>query len=236
MTVSTITLYSGTVPNPFIQGASAFSTNAVDWTTYQANTLVSNINTSIGEFNADFVLVNDYKDAAAASASSASGFADDSETSAQASASSANYQGEWSTLTGAYNKGISVSNDGAFWRLNVDLMDITASEPSGSNSDWVFSSGTRWQEVTASTPLAANSQVTVYATVGAVDLTQPTFAKNDFIVVESDPSSTEIVRLLNPSNTLIGKKGVIAAGDNLVLEPGETVHFVARTSNILKAV
>lgn len=236
MAVSTITLYSGDVPNPFTQDASTFSANAVDWTTYQANVLVSSINTSIGEFNIDFGLVNKAKDDAETAATNAANSAAESDVSAQVSASSAGYKGEWSTLTGAANKPYSVSHNGAFWQLANDLTDVTLSEPSGANSDWVFASGTRWQELTTSATAAANSMVTVYATSGAVDVTQPTFKKNDFLVVNNDPSSTQEVRILNPNNTIVGVRSSITAGDNIVIAPGSTVHLVARTPNILKAV
>lgn len=236
MAVSTITLYGGSVPDPFTQDATTFSTNAVAWTTYQANTLVSDINTSIGEFNIDFGLVNTAKDDAETAAVNSANSATESATSAQVSASSANYKGEWSAQTGAANKPYSVSHNGAFWQLANNLVDITLSEPSGSNSDWVFASGTRWQELTSSATVAANSMVTVYATSGAVDVTQPAFVKNDFLVVNNDPSSSQTVRILNPSNTVTGIKGSISAGDNIVIAPGSTVHLVARTTNILKVV
>ena len=47
MTVPLITLYSGVIPNPNTQSAEDFSTNAVDWTGYQADTLAVDMNASI---------------------------------------------------------------------------------------------------------------------------------------------------------------------------------------------
>ena len=229
MTVSTITEYGGTVPDPFTQAAGAFSTNAVNWTTYQANTLVSSINTSIGEFNIDFGLVNNAK----ADAETAATNADNSATTAL---SASNFKTEWSTLTGALNTPASVYHDGAFWQLMTNLADVTASEPSPTNTDWQYYSGTRWLSYTASATLNANSQNFIEATGAASDFTQPTFSVGDFIVISNSKASTETVRLLNPSNTLVFEKGIVSAGDNLIINAGSTIHLYARTSTILEAV
>lgn len=152
----------------------------------------------------------------------------------QDAAASANYEGVWSSLTGAYNKGISVFNDGAFWRLNVNLADITASEPSPANVDWAFDSGTRWLSYTASFTANANSISYILATSAAVDITQPTFTANDFVVFKNSSDSTQTVKILNPSNTLVFRNGSITAGDNAVINPGDTVSLLARTSTILE--
>lgn len=66
------------------------------------------------------------------------GYKNDAETSAQAAAASGNFEGQWSTLTGAYSKGISVAHVGTSWRLINDVADITASEP-GVSADWLMS-------------------------------------------------------------------------------------------------
>lgn len=48
----------------------------------------------------------------------------------------ANFKGQWSTLTGALNKPAAVSNGGLFWLLLNDLANVTTSEP-GMTNDWV---------------------------------------------------------------------------------------------------
>lgn len=48
----------------------------------------------------------------------------------------ANYSGVWSSLTGALNIPSSVFHNDTFWMLLGDIADVTASEPSGANSDW----------------------------------------------------------------------------------------------------
>lgn len=48
----------------------------------------------------------------------------------------ANYKGQWSTLTGALNKPAAVGHGGLFWLLVNNLANVTTSEP-GMTNDWV---------------------------------------------------------------------------------------------------
>lgn len=152
----------------------------------------------------------------------------------QDSASSANYVGEWADQTGAANKPYSTSNNGAIYGLVNNLADVTLSEPSPNNADWFFISGTRWLSYASSFTANANSINYILATGAAVDITQPTFTANDFVVFKNSVDSTQTVRLLNPSNTFIFRNGSITAGDNAVINPGDTVSLLARTSTILE--
>jgi len=56
--------------------------------------------------------------------------------SASTAEATANNKGAWSALTGALNIPASVNHDGDVWALNVNLADVTASEPAPANSDW----------------------------------------------------------------------------------------------------
>ena len=232
MTVPLITEYPGVVPDPFgSQDASAFSVNSFTFTKWQADDLGPDFNASINQFNIDVATVN--SDAADAAES-----ATDAESSAQNAASSANFAGSWSTLTGAYSKGVTVFDNGAYWGLLVDLVDITLSQPTATNSDWAFKSGNRWQNVTASMTLAVNSQVQVLSDTAATDadFTLPTFAINDFFVLFNSNESTEVVRIVKPGVEVFGKRGTIVAGDNITIQAGDTIHLVARTLTKLEVV
>jgi len=55
---------------------------------------------------------------------------------AQAAVASANYKGEWSTLTGALAIPASVSHNDAVWILTENLADVTAAEP-GVDARWL---------------------------------------------------------------------------------------------------
>ena len=163
-----------------------------------------------------------------------------SETNAAASELAAqsvsSFKGLWSSLTGAINKPATVYHKGAYWALVNNLANVALSEPSVT-ADWLFSNGTRWSPlVTAGYTLNANQLLPVLATATPVDLTQPTFAAGDFVIIHNSPASTNTVRILNPSRTILGKNGTVIAGDNLVLAKGDAVHLYARTSTILEVI
>ena len=83
---------------------------------------------------ADITYNNSIESQSSAAASAAS--AAESEQSARDSEASANYVGLWSDLTGSLSIGVSTGHEGGIWRLNVNLADVTASEPSLTNADW----------------------------------------------------------------------------------------------------
>lgn len=101
-------------PATFITRADAFLAALV--------TMQSELNTSIGAMNTDIAGVN--ADATAAANSAASAIA------------AANFKGNWSDLTGALDIPAAVAHSGGVWVLLEDLPDVTASEPSGANTDW----------------------------------------------------------------------------------------------------
>jgi hypothetical protein len=78
---------------------------------------------------------------ASTSASNAASSASDAQDYKNAAQAFANYEGDWSGLTGALTVPASVHHDSKFWILNTDLADVTASEPSSTNSDWSVSGG-----------------------------------------------------------------------------------------------
>jgi hypothetical protein len=118
-----------------------------------------------------------------------------------------------------------------------DLANVALSEPSPSNTDWAFSSGTRWRTpYTASGTLAANSQSSVIATSAPADMALGTFAQNDFFVIMNSSASTQTVRLMNPSFTIISQNATATAGNNITLAAGEAIHLVAISASILEVV
>jgi hypothetical protein len=85
----------------------------------------------------------DFGTEANALATEVEGYKDDAETAqiaAEAAGASAvaaaNFEGNWSDLTGALNVPASVLHSGQFWMLLDNLLDVTASEPDESNTDW----------------------------------------------------------------------------------------------------
>lgn len=99
-----------------------FPENAENEATFFTTTLPNKANESINAMNTVAAEVEQEAANAESSAQLASNSAD-------AAAASANYVGEWSTLSGAYAVGISVTHQGSFWRLKVATSAIESIEP-----------------------------------------------------------------------------------------------------------
>jgi hypothetical protein len=88
------------------------------------------VNTWAGQANSTATTVNANAVSAAADAASAAN-------SSAAAVGAANYVGNWADLTGALAIPASVGHSGKAWLLLASIPDVTASEPSSANSDWV---------------------------------------------------------------------------------------------------
>lgn len=88
---------------------------------------------------------------------------------ALSAASDTNFYGNWSSLTGALNKPATVFHNDLFWLLNVNLADVTASEPTLVNTDW----RPKMQE----TILLASGTQTIVDAAGLPDKYQITFVR-----------------------------------------------------------
>lgn len=158
-----------------------------------------------------------------------------SELSRQAADAASNYKGEWSSLTGALAKPATVSNDGAFWALVNNLANVALSEPAPGNADWVFVSGTRWvTQFTGTATLPANALCSIAATAATSNISLGTFVANDFFVLAVSPTTTQTVRVLNPSYTIRGKRRTVNAGDDITMRPGSILHLRAVSSSVLE--
>ena len=102
----------------------------------RAFALVAALDTFVDEANA-------LEEAVDANATSAAADAASAESSALTATGSANFKGEWSTLTGALAIPASVSHNGGVWVLKANLADVTTETP-GVSSQWLsatFSTG-----------------------------------------------------------------------------------------------
>lgn len=94
----------------------------------------------------------DSADAAATSESNAAGsestalgyrneaevFKNETENARDAALALVNFVGKWEDLIGALNTPATVYHLGSYWNLLTDLADVTLSEPSNDNADWLF--------------------------------------------------------------------------------------------------
>ena len=192
----------------------------------ETNTLVGQMNVLAGEVNTLASQAQTNADSAAASASAA--------------AASANNNGAWSNLTGAFPIGEAVNHNGEVWISNVAIADVTLSEPSDSNSDWTKASsiGGSWEAVqTSSFTLESSKKYAIDASGGAVDAALPSSINaGDAFTVHNNSNSTNTARVTNASYTVRGSAATLSAGDNIVLDAGDTVNLVAITASILEVV
>jgi hypothetical protein len=193
------------------------------------------INASGDYIDAVGVQVDADKIAADASATAAASSATAALASQNLAAASADYKGLWSAQTGAANKPYSVFHNGSFWALNVNLANVTTQEPSLTNANWQFISGTRWQNTrTANFTVAQNAYEQVTATSGVVVATLPTLVANSFICVANNPDSTQLVRISKAGVTVRSNILTIASGDDITLRPGQVFYAYAINSTNLR--
>lgn len=131
-----------------------------------------------------------YAGAASGSAISASGFADNAadyvnaaDMYAQIALATANFKGEWSSLSGALSIPASVYHDGSYWQLLNNLANVAASEP-GATGDWI---GTEtevetWASVSSSATLAPGGRYRLDFPGSAITLTLPAVAANNTLI------------------------------------------------------
>ncbi len=181
----------------FVTTQEAFQDHLVVNTVDEMNTLGSQMDSTAQDVNNDAQTAVDAKN--------------DAEDSAVASASSANNKGDWSALTGALDIPASVSHANKIWVLDVNLADVTASEPSSANTDWTVSS-TPWaviEKTFADTGYTLNNKQKVYldSTGGATVLNFPATPLEDDQVWVIDRAS-------NFSDTLpvLGRNGSTIMG------------------------
>ncbi len=145
MTITTVPLYSGAMPDRNSQDAATFTANYIDWLNYQP-TNINGMNVTVGEINSatnqmtsdianNAALMTQEKNAAAQSAANAKISEDNA-------SMSASLRGNWSAQTGSATKPYNVVHSGLVWMLVNNLADVTTSEP-GVTADWLATDPTR---------------------------------------------------------------------------------------------
>jgi len=102
----------------------------------EANVFVAALQAFIDETNVFADGVNEAKVSTDLSKASSASSETTASTKAQDSSSAANFKGEWSGKTGAANIPYAVSHNSEIWVLKSSIADVTASEPSDSNTEW----------------------------------------------------------------------------------------------------
>lgn len=142
-----LTVYSGSLPDRANDTPTAFADNVFDYQIWIDASFVTELNTELDWINTQLTTMVGYRDTTEGYMNTTFGYMNttetyknDAETAANSAASSlsslTNNKGAWSGLSGALNIPASVNHSGYVWVLNVDLADVTLSEPTFSNSDW----------------------------------------------------------------------------------------------------
>lgn len=124
-------------PNSATDTPSQFDTKANNFVSAQvsyvpeANSLSSWIESTATQVYGNALEAFNSASDAAASEANAADFAD-------LAKNSSNFLGSWSSLTGLVDKGSVVEYENGRWQAVVDIADVTLSEPSLSNSDWLL--------------------------------------------------------------------------------------------------
>ena len=226
MAYTPIPPYTGGVPNRG-QAPAVFAQNADDWLAYQQ--------TFTNGVDAACVFANNAATSAAASETAALASKNAAANSEASAAASANFKGAWSSLAGPLNKPASVLHNGSYWELLNNLPDVTTSQP-GVSADWAFKSGTRWRLAESSTTANKNEQVIVKSATQINITLAASVSPGDFFVIANSSESGSAIRIVNAGYTIKTVVGTIPSTDNIILERGETAHFVATSSTILEAV
>ena len=187
MTTPQVTEYTGVIPVR-TQEQDPFNTNTANLLTWWP--------TSVPEMNQAVSFVN----SAAVTSQSAVNL---SETIVSAS----NFAGEWDSLTGAHNAGISLYHEGQYWRLLVTLANITLSEPSLSNDDYALSAqaGSR---VIIQSPFTLTTGGKYYI-LGSGTVTIPTpVGQPDGIVYDFTCSSSDTPTILAGTDLISSRIGL----------------------------
>ena len=197
--------------------------------------LVSEVNAWGAQVNTTQGEINDSQAAVAASQAAAAASNTEAASARDTARSLANFKGLWSAQTGSAVIPTSVDHLGQTWRLVTAAADITAITP-GTASNWVPVDVT-WRGITSSGTLSVSYNDFVLATSAAVDRALPAgAAANQQFVIRNSVDSTQTVRVTNASYTIKGRFDTLNSGDNLIVEPGDTVIIVARTTSILEAI
>lgn len=118
--------------------------------------------------------------------------------------SAGNFQGRWAEQAGSVAPPYAVSHNGRTWALNVELFDVTASEPTEANTDWTLLLGSvaTKDHGTAAGEVPLNSDLPTFGSAAQFDV---------------GPGATEL-----PTNGYLGEASLKSVG----LLEGELVEVI----------
>lgn len=121
---------------------------------------------------------------------------------------------------------IDVTNRAELDQADIELqVQLTAFGTSNHSHSWILKS--------TDFEAAVNIEYQVVATA-PVDVTLAPLAAGNGYVIHNSVDSTALVQVLKPTAVLKGPIGDIAIGDDIILDPGDTISIITQTTTILE--
>lgn len=194
-------------PANFSDRADAFL-GALPTFTTEANTLATDVNAK--QVTASAAAITAVSAASAAALSEAN------------AASTANFKGIWSSLTGALNKPASVSHNGTIWALLNNLANVALSQP-GVTTDWVYVSG-------SGAPYTPTTALVTQAVVGGryalTNATAQAAATNSLLYSDQLDNGVWTTAEVTVSANVADSPNGTGTADKLVETSATALHFI----------
>lgn len=141
--------------------------------------------------------------------------------------------GVWNTNITYSSGDVVQTSTGNLWK---SLISQDGNDPElDDGTNWTVAINEQWVNKSSAFTVFAGIKYQIDGSISSVDAPLKTsYSIGDEIVVGNESISTNTVRLTNSALTIKGAGDTLSPGDNLVLEPGDTVTLVAKTSTILE--
>tara|TARA_R110002020_G_scaffold287153_1_gene502641 strand:- start:167 stop:1006 length:840 start_codon:yes stop_codon:yes gene_type:complete len=133
----------------------------------------------------------------------------------------------WKALTAASGNDPS-ADDGTNWLPAIDGSKVPEIDTLEALNVWINKNS----DFTA----VAKESYQIDGSANTVDVTLPVIAIGDSFIFHNESASTFTVQILNPSYTINGTSGTIAAGTDLELSSADSVQLVAKSTTVLEIV
>ena len=133
----------------------------------------------------------------------------------------------WRALTAASGNDPS-ADDGTNWLPAIDGSKVPEIDALEALNVWINKSS----DFTA----VSKESYQIDGSANTVDVTLPVIAVGDSFIFHNESASTFTVQILNPSYTINGTSGTIAAGTDLELSSADSVQLVAKSTTVLEIV
>ena len=221
MAVTQTMVFSSVPPKIGVDAPSVYSSKAEAVWDELSLTTIPNLQTAFTQINSTETNINSKEASVIANTVLAQSAATEAASSVETAAASANNNGDWSLLTGALNVPASVNYDGSVWGLNLNLADVTLSEPTALNTDWT-------QLTTANDVYTAKLNVVqTFTATQAGSITTDNDVNFDLGVTNYFKSTPTAGFTLTFTNFTAGRSGIIILDNSGAWTPAKAANVKA---------